>query len=63
MSNEQDIIREPQCEIEYNPKTGSSMSDFLQDRLFEFEGETNMTYTNIQYPNTAEILMKKGKPK
>jgi hypothetical protein len=55
MSNEQSLIRDPQCDIEAKPRVSSS--------LFDFEGETNITYNNIVYPNTAEVIMKNGKPK
>ena len=57
--NSQDLIRDPQCDIEAKPKN----VDFLQNKLFEFEGEVK-DYKNIKYPNTnLNIEFKKNKPK
>lgn len=57
--NSQDLIRDPQCDIEAKPKS----VDFLQNKLFEFEGEMT-DYKNIKYPNTnLNIEFKNNKPK
>ena len=62
--NNQETVTEPRLEIEHNPKTGSMNSDFLQNKLFNFEGEKETNYTNIKYPNTnLDIEFKKKKPK
>ena len=62
--NNQETVTKPRLEIEHNPKKGSMNSDFLQNKLFNFEGEKETNYTNIKYPNTnLDIEFKKKKPK
>ena len=59
MINDQQVVREPQCDIEPKRK----VSSIVQNKLFEFEDDTNMVYDNISYEGTSDIIMHNGKPK